>query len=350
MKSFFSNVIQFRGTHYDFGVWQGKQIRDSLIIPNRKRQWHLRRPKFSIDLKEAQHAYETFAPGLWEELVGLRDGLQITMNEVLRDFGGYRVPAPRGGCSTVVTSEYIVRNYDYHPKTYEGRYVLYEPTDEGYATIGPSQRIVGRMDGMNEHGLSLAYNFMHRRKPGKGFICHAIGRMLLEQAKDVKEAVQLLKDIPHRHSFSYIIVDVQGNQKTVEATPRQITTRTTPLCTNHFHLLKDENRRVLDESKERMNALEKNWNNSHSLDEAFSLLNDPNKGVFVEDYRSWAGTIHTSAYIPKNLEAWIALGREGQQTIFSFRDWLKGHDLDMTKIKGEINTNLGFIHMDLIRR
>lgn len=350
MKQFFSDIIQFRGSHEDFGFWQGQQLRESLIVSNRERQWRLRRPKFAIHVKEAQEAYHTYAPGLWEELKGLSEGLKMPLDQVLRDFGGYRVPAPRGGCSTVVTSEYIVRNYDYHPKTYEGRYVLFAPTDHGYATIGPSQRIVGRMDGMNEHGLSLAYNFMHRRKPGKGFICHAIGRMVLEQAKDVSEAIQLLKDIPHRHSFTYMVVDRKGNQQTIEATPRQITTRQTPLCTNHFHVLTDENRRVIDESLERMKALQTHWQPDHSIDETFALLNDRAKGVFVEDYKSWSGTIHTSAYIPKQLEAWIALGGNQQPKKFSFKDWLQGNDLLITTIEGEINAHLGFIHMDELRR
>lgn len=345
-KRFFSNVIQFRGSHYDFGFWQGEQIRHSSMISNRERQWRLRRPRFSINVEETKKVYNTYSPGLWEELEGLQDSLKMPIDQVLRDFGGYRVPiAPRGGCSTVVTNDYLVRNYDYHPKTYEGRYVLYAPTDHGYATVGPSQRIVGRMDGMNECGLSLAYNFTHRKKPGKGFICHAIGRIVLEQAKDVKEAVQLLKDIPHRHSFSYIIVDQHGNQQIVEATPRQIIVRKAPLCTNHFDVLEDENRHVLDESLERMSALEKHWQADLSFEDTFSLLNDPEKGVFVEGYRNWAGTIHTSAYKPQKLEAYMALGSTKHPTKVSFKDWLKGNDLSVEKIEGNINTDLKFIHI-----
>lgn len=350
MKQFFSEVIQFRGSHYDFGRLQGEKIKNSLIVTNRERDWRLRKPRFLVDPIEAKQAYTTYAPGLWEELIGLSDGLKVPIERVLRDFGGYRVPSQHEGCSTIVTSEYIARNYDYHPKTYEGRYVLYEPTDQGYRTIGPSQRIVGRMDGMNEHGLCLAYNFMHRKNPGKGFICNAIGRIVLENAKDVSEAVHLLKEIPHRHSFSYMLVDKQGNYLTVEASPREIITRETSLCTNHFHLLTDENRRVITESVKRMDALKENWHNDQSVEQAFSLLNDPKKGVFVEDYNSWAGTIHTSAYIPKKLEAWIALGGDQQPTKILFQDWLNGHNLSLQNIFGSINVDVDFAHMDRIGR
>ncbi len=350
MKQIYSNVIEYRGSHYDFGYWQGKQIRDTLIVMNRERQWRLRKPKFSVDVDEAREAYQTYGPGLWDELVGLSDGLKMPIEQVLRDFGGYRVPAPRGGCSTIVTNDYIVRNYDYHPKTYEGRYVFYQPTDQGYATVGPSQRIVGRMDGINEHGLSMAYNFMHRKNPGIGFICHAIGRIVLENAKDVPEAVELLKDIPHRHSFSYMLADKQGRQITVEASPRKIVTRDTPLCTNHFHLLTEENRRFVVESEERLQVMQQNWHEDLTIEQAFTLLNDPNKGVFVEDYQSWAGTIHTTAYCPNKLEAWIALGGNQQPTKFLFSDWLNGGSLPVMKIHGEVNTDQGFAHMDSIKR
>lgn len=350
MKQIYSDVIEYRGSHYDFGYWQGEKIRASLIVTNREKQWRFRKPKFSVDIEEARKAYNTYGPGLWEELIGLSDGLKMPLDQVLRDFGGYRVPSPRGGCSTIVTNEYIVRNYDYHPKTYEGRYVFYQPTDQGYATIGPSQRIVGRMDGMNEQGLSMAYNFMHRKKPGKGFICHAIGRIVLENAKDVPEAVQLIKEIPHRHSFSYMLADKQGKQITVEASPRKIVTRETPLCTNHFLLLTEENRRFVAESEGRLQAMEQFWHQDLTIEQAYGLLNDPKKGVFVEDYQSWAGTIHTTAYLPKNLEAWIALGGNQQPIKFRFADWLRGEKLSVKRIHGEVNTDQGFAHMDNIRR
>ena len=48
---------------------------------------------------------------------------------------------------------------------------------------------------MNEYGLSMAYNFMHRKKPANGFVCYMIGRLILEYCKNVNEAIQLLKRI-----------------------------------------------------------------------------------------------------------------------------------------------------------
>lgn len=350
MKTFYSKVLAYEGSHYDLGFWQGQEIKNSLIVSNRERQWALRSPKFAIELAEVKEAYNQFAPGLWEELCGLSEGAELPLEQVLRDYGGYRVPSPRGGCSTIVTSDYLVRNYDYHPRTYEGRYLLYKPTDHGYATIGPTQRIVGRMDGMNEHGLALAYNFMHRKQPGPGFICNAIGRIVLQTAKNTEEAISLLKEIPHRHSFTYIIVDASGNRKLIETTPRAVIVRDAHLCTNHFNVQQSENRRVLKESEARMSVLNEEWQADADVQASFNLLNDTKAGVFVEDYKSWSGTIHTTAYIPEKLEAWIALGGDQEPTVFSFKDWLEGKSLEVEQLTGEINTDLGFYHMDNIRR
>ena len=69
------------------------------------------------------------------------------------------------GCTVFQGKDFMVRNYDYHPATYDGRYLLFQPNDGGLAQIGPTSRVTGRMDGMNEAGLTMGYNFMHRKHP-----------------------------------------------------------------------------------------------------------------------------------------------------------------------------------------
>ncbi|MGM0753906.1 MAG: C45 family autoproteolytic acyltransferase/hydrolase [Bacillota bacterium] len=344
MKTIHSDVIQFRGSHYDFGYMQGLRIKDSITVRNRENQWKVRKPRFSINIEEAKQAFMRFAPGVWDELIGLQEALGWPLEKVLQEFGGYRVEYTKSGCSIMTGENYLIRNYDYHPKTYEGRYTFYQPTDGGYSIIGPSQRVTGRMDGMNEKGLAIGYNFMHRKNPGDGFICCMIGRLILESCGDVSEAVEMLKEIPHRHSFSYVVYDKSGETFIVETSPRGVEVRQSNMCTNHFEVMKHENRNHLLDSKRRLGILQEN-ESSDALS-AFRLMNDTDKGVFSDLYGSWAGTIHTSAYFPNEMKVWFALGGDREPVVFDFTQWLEGEDAVLERITGEVDTDIPFVHMD----
>lgn len=346
MKKIYSDIMQFRGNHYNFGYKQGLDLKDSLTIKNRRKQWNTRKARFEINDKAVKEALNPYAPAIWEELTGLRDALEWSMDEVLKEFGGYRLEYVRSGCSIFTSNNYMIRNYDYHPRTYEGRFMIYQPTDSGYAVIGPSQRITGRMDGMNEKGLVLGYNFMHRKKPGDGFICNMIGRIILERCASVNEAVAMLKEIPHRHSFSYTVLDRNEVTYVVEATPRGVEAYQSNVCTNHFEVLKHENRHHLDDSYKRMNAINSHKDNVTDGYQAFRMMNDSNKGVFSTDYRNWSGTIHTSGYFPKEGKVWFALGGDREPVIVDFNRWLEGEKVSTTRILGEVDTDLPFAHMD----
>lgn len=346
MKKVYSHIVQFRGTHYEFGKEQGLKLKDSLTLANREKQWKIRRPRFQIDVEETKAIYQRYAPQMWDEFRGFQDALDWTMAEVLQEFGGYRLDNHKSGCSILTGNHYMVRNYDYHPKTYEGRYALYQPTDQGYATIGPTQRITGRMDGMNEKGLALGYNFMHRLKPGDGFICNMIGRLVLENCATVDEAMDMLKEIPHRHSFSYVLLDKNEETFIVETSPRKVQIRKGNMCTNHFELLTDENRRVLHDSKQRLETIEQHQKDVTDVEQAFALLNTPENGVFSKQYKNWAGTIHTAAYLPQARQAWFAIGENQHPYVFDFTQWLNGEDVHLNTLVGEVDTDLPFVHME----
>lgn len=250
MKKVFADVIQFRGTHYDFGFKQGELLKDTFLIKNREQQWKVRKPLFRIDVDETKQVFERLVPFIWEEFLGLQDAFKWPMEKVLQEFGGYRVNINRSGCSIYVGEDFMIRNYDYHPKTYDSRCVLYQPTDGGYSTIGLTQKITGRSDGMNERGLAMGYTFINRKRPGDGFICHMIGRLILELCANSNEAVDMLKEIPHRGSFSYMLYDQSCETPyIVETSPSRVEVRQGNSCTNHFEIMTKENRHVLDDSK-----------------------------------------------------------------------------------------------------
>lgn len=81
--------------------------------------------------------------------------------------------------------------------------------------------------------------------------------MILETCANVEEAIDLLKEIPHRTSFSYVLLDPSGEAFVVEATPRSVIARKSNISTNHFEILKEENRYQMDESIQRKQNIEK---------------------------------------------------------------------------------------------
>ncbi|HEY4601333.1 MAG TPA: C45 family peptidase [Cerasibacillus sp.] len=346
MKHVYSDIIEFRGSHYEFGKRQGELLRESVMLENREKEWRLRKPRFAIDVTETKQVFQKFAPQIWEELLGLRDGLDWPLERVLKNFSGYRLDYVRSGCSIVTGKDFFVRNYDYHPRTYDGRFVLFQPSDGGYATIAPSSRVTGRMDGMNEKGLVMGYNFMHRKKPGNGFVCTMIGRLILENCQTAKEAVQFLKEIPHRHSFSYTLSDQNGDSFTVETTPRQVIERRATLCTNHFELLTEENRYHLDDSKRRLSILQEATKDDLTAMGVFRLMNDSGRGIFSKDYHNWSGTIHTTVYFPKQLGMGFALGEVDKPVMFDFKKWLNGESLNLDRIDGYLETDIPFAQME----
>ncbi|MGN8645714.1 C45 family autoproteolytic acyltransferase/hydrolase [Gracilibacillus sp. HCP3S3_G5_1] len=347
MKQIYTEVIQFRGPHYQFGYMQGQQLKNSFLVLNRDRQWKVRIPRFIINVKETKSIFQQLGSFIWEELEGLQDALEWPMERVLLEFGGYRLNVQRSGCSIFVGKDYMIRNYDYHPKTYDGRFVVYQPVDHGYASIGVSQRVTGRSDGMNEKGLVLGYTFINRKRPGDGFVCHMVGRLVLELCANISEAVELLKELPHRGSFSYVLFDGESDVATiVETSPRGVEVREGNTCTNHFEIMKKENRYHLDDSNKRLTAMNDKHDTVLTGREAFRMLNDSDQDLFSKQYHNWAGTIHTSAYFPHSLSSWIALGGDKKPAIFDFSEWLTGNDFPVERIEGEVDTDIPFLHME----
>lgn len=346
MQQVKSDVMTFRGSHFDLGVKTAEWLQQTALLANREQEWKKRIPRFDIDVNETYNVFQTYAPQIWEELMGLQSVLNIPTRQIILNFAHFRFTDLKdSGCTVFQGRDFLVRNYDYHPATYDGRYLLYQPNDGGLAQIGPTSRVTGRMDGMNESGLVMAYNFMHRKHPANGFVCYMIGRLVLENCRNVSEAIQLLKEIPHRSSFSYILMDKDLNHAIVEVTPRSVDVRNDIICTNHFELLTHENRNYTKESKERLSRV---VNQTHAdLDKAtaFKLFNDPQYEIYSKLFRSWSGTIHTSMYEPQSLTAYMTLGENQKPQPIDFASWLQGNEVPLKQFTGQLDTELTFANI-----
>ncbi len=350
VKQYISDVIQFTGSHYDFGYRQGELLKKSPLLYNRDKQWkNKRKYHFTIDPTEATQLFTKYMPKMLDELHGLADALNWPFHDALREFGGYYVEYARSGCSILTGSEFMIRNYDSDPAFYEGRYMIYRPTDGGYATIGPSMQVTGRMDGMNEKGLVMGYNFINRRDTENGFLCNMIGRMVLETCANADEAIALLKELPHRVSFNYALIDPSGEGYVVEASPREVIARKSTISTNHFDVLVEENRYRTEDSMRRMEKLRMGEQQTKTIYAAYQLLNNTEHEVFAHKYGASAGTIHTSAYLPRERKALFAIGSNQPPVIFDFNRFLAGERIPITQIKGKLSYHLPFATMEKMK-
>ncbi|WP_308807829.1 C45 family peptidase [Jeotgalicoccus aerolatus] len=224
--------------------------------------------------------------------------------------------------------------------------MFFQPADGGYAFMGPTMQITERNDGMNEKGLVIGYNFTHTKKSFDGFMCSMIARLVLETCADVHEAIALLKDIPHRHSFSYVVQDSNGVSYVIEASPRNVAVRQSNVCTNYFHMLYEENRYRQEETRQREENIINKQQHTTSSYEAFKIMNSLDEDIASTKYDASAGTIHTSVYIPKTLKTLFVIGLDRKPVIFDFKKWLQGENINITKIKGELDFDKPFVNME----
>ncbi|GEM05536.1 choloylglycine hydrolase [Halolactibacillus miurensis] len=331
------DIVRFKGDHYQFGYKQGQVLKGSYLIESRRKQFNERKKThFLTNQDEAIELLRLRHAPLIDEIYGLRDALHISTEEAIRHFAGYYIEVNKSGCSIMNGSNIFVRNYDSHPDSYEGRFVMYQPTDGGYRSMGPSMQVTGRTDGINEKGLVVGYNFTNRRYSGDGFICNMIARILLETARDVDEAVKILKELPHRRSFSYVLMDSTGKSVVVEATPRQVVTREARMCTNHFDILKEDNRYQFDESRERLDKVKHHWHNNLSVKQAYEAFNAEEADIFSTDYQHSSGTLHTIVYRPQDLCAYIGVGRQKRPVRLDLDDINETRGVYVKRIKGTI--------------
>lgn len=342
-------AIEARGNAYQFGRKQAEALKKTPLFNK-----HVNRRKKSIkryqsDLAESKAWIKELSPGLWEELHGLADGLEWRLSDVIHEYGGYQQSWKKSGCSAMMSDSYYARNYDYHPKTYDGRFVLWQP-EHGYASIGFAQRIIGRMDGMNEHGLAVGYHFVNRVSPDDGFICCSIARFILDSCKNTEEAVEVLQSLPHRHSFNYSFADATGKRAVIEGSAKGAVRLINheDVCTNHFRTenKQQENRHMLTESKQRLETLKELRNENPSDKKVFEMLNHLDYGIAKTDYRNWSGTIHTAVYNTQELRVLAGIGVNALPVEISFKKWLQGEKFIVKKLRGRISDVEGSEHLE----
>lgn len=233
---------RFKGTHYEVGFNYGKLLR----IKGVKVDSFLNFSEEQIQMGIASlKVCETVYPEITREIRGMADGLKISYEL----FGTFIITAGAYdssiGCTCFCYKSdsdlFFVRNHDMFTllkKVTEA--AVYRLEGANYF-LAHGDGLIGKEDGINEHGLAVGINFISPKVKRPGLNFFLIVRMLLEKCKTVQEGIMLLENTPCLTSHNIMLIDRTGDMAIVEMCSEKIRVRRPNdgnsflISTNHFN-------------------------------------------------------------------------------------------------------------------
>ncbi len=230
-------VYRLQGSYYEMGLAHGRTLAESgfeLLSAS---------PEKMRFAGECALVVQEFAPELLDELRGIADASHLDLQQ-LQAFALTLGEGP--GCSVVAiagrhTSDgksLFGRNFDFADwdAPYQQLYCTH-PTDR-LASLGCTDVLLGREDGINEAGLVMAQTHVAGRDAKPGVLFSLAGRMLLDRCGTVEEAVALLQRVPHVRANNWLLMDPHDTIAVVETSTEHVATTYVEtgfaVATNHF--------------------------------------------------------------------------------------------------------------------
>jgi predicted choloylglycine hydrolase len=337
------SFVQCRGTPYEVGRAQA----DAFALTRKGKAFLRRKVRLPwwFNIRTEERAFKAYAPALWEEIGGIADGLNIPMEQAVTYFGNDSLRMPTGGCSAVISGSVYGRNYDFRPRGYEARFALVQARGS-YASIGGSHQLTGRLDGMNEHGLTIGLHLVRVRPRFPGLTSTLLVRRVLDSCATTAEAIDLLRRLPHAMKYNYSLLDAGGVAAVVEAGAGAVVVRRGDwlACTNHFQSpqLRRLNRSVAH-SIGRLPPLESWAARALSAEQTFKALNFSASPAF-HNYGN-AQTLHTIVAEPAKRRLLIGIGGDAaaldeDMLDVDFKVWITGENLPTKHLKGQLGLGL----------
>jgi predicted choloylglycine hydrolase len=330
------DVLQCRGSSYDVG----RQMAEAFLKTARGRAFGRRRERrpFGFSLKNGEAALKEYAPNILEELHGLADGLGIPVERAVAEYSNGSLRYPQRGCSAVMAGGLYGRNYDYNVRRYDRMLVAVQPNGVN-ASIGFSDRFTGRVDGMNEHGLCIGLHFVNEATWQPGLVCILIVRIVLDQCATTRQAIALLRRLPHGLGYNYSLIDAAGEAAVVEASPLAIAVREDAglACTNHFQSpeLQPYNRRNTG-SHRRLSSLEALARGCRLDTDLFAALNDSRSPIFSHRYSAGYETLHTIVCAPAMRQMLVGVGGDAAPARIDSANWTRGEPIGVPRLEGQL--------------
>ncbi|MFA9556546.1 C45 family autoproteolytic acyltransferase/hydrolase [Evansella sp. AB-rgal1] len=182
-----------------------------------------------------------FDADIVKEIQGFADGCHASFEEVSSFLLSIGVFGQSSQCSIFAAfngSEVIIgRNYDmlFSLKNITESSLVCLKDKNKY--LGHSDCFIGKVDGINEHGLFVGITAVPHegKKPGLNF--YFACKKILENCCNVEEGMEVLKRFPSSVANNYLLADPSGSMVVVEVTPTSFQVRLPNSnyihCTNH---------------------------------------------------------------------------------------------------------------------
>lgn len=175
------------------------------------RSWYLRdgeraRPTYAVAAEHLRRHMPELV-GTYERLVDAVGGGDLEA----RFLSHWSPPPMLTACSLAAwnrDAHLLVRSYDYPPLLCDTTVLASQWN--GTRVVAMSDCVWGAVDGVNEHGLSVAIAFGGRPVVGAGFGIGLVVRYLLETAADVPQALATLARLPVQLAYNVALVDSSG--------------------------------------------------------------------------------------------------------------------------------------------
>ncbi|MDA2043902.1 C45 family autoproteolytic acyltransferase/hydrolase [Bacillus cereus group sp. Bc191] len=182
-----------------------------------------------------------FDSDIVKEIHGFADGCHASFEEVSSFLLSIGVFEPSGQCSIFAAfngKEVIIgRNYDMLfslKKITESPLICF---DDKNKYLGHSDCFIGKVDGINEHGLFVGITAVPHEGIKLGLNFYISCKHILENCSNVAEGIEVLKSFPSSVANNYLLADPSGSMVVVEVTPNECNVRLPKNnyihCTNH---------------------------------------------------------------------------------------------------------------------
>lgn len=274
------------GEFYEMGLRYGKLLfeKAGFTIPEISEQ----KKKFGL---ESFNELKTYYPEAVEEIEGFSHGIKDTPENLGAFLLSLGIFETTGQCSvfayTNKDSVIIGRNYDMlfaFKKFTESS--LIAPKDK-FAYISQSDVFIGRSDGINEKGLSIAMSFVNGTEIQPGISFHFIIKKVLENCSSVEQAVKMIRETNVSSANNFLIADKTGKLVVVESAPQKSVVRypdinqpflfiTNQFCTEEMSLF-DKGGVTWSKSNERYQSIQQQLKSTPKMDlhRAKEILSDP---------------------------------------------------------------------------